>query len=428
MRRKFLGTGLFLFLLLCNTFAQDTLKMMQYNLMYYTSTSGVSDCNAVTNNLDVKDGYIETIFHYVMPDVFCVCEMGSNSTYADRLLNNAINTQGINYYRRGPLTSYSGGYIANMLYYNSRKLSFYKHTYITTSYRDINGYTLYYNANNLAQGDTVFITFWIMHLKAGSSEDNQAARLMQTQKLMNKLASLGIPGNHVVSGDFNVYGSSEPAYQEMVNYSNSLYRLYDPINRPGNWNNNSQFADLHTQSTHSSNYDNGCFSSGGLDDRFDIILVSPYVYYGSNRVRVLPEKYHALGQDGNRFNGTVISPQNNSVPQNVAQALYNQSDHLPVIAEFYIDAQVGVSPYHADYQLRVVNPVRGQLEVLMQTEEPDVYRFEIFSIDGKRVGAFEEVLTAGAHTLRHEFPYSKGFYILKITNSKGQHQVVKLVR
>ncbi len=428
MRRKFFATGLFLFVLLCNTFAQDTLKMMQYNLMYYTSTSGVSDCNAVTNNLDAKDGYIETIFHHVMPDVFCVCEMGSNSTYADRLLNNAINTQGVDYYRRGPLTSYSGGYIANMLYYNSRKLSFYKHTYITTSYRDINGYTLYYNANNLAQGDTVFITFWIMHLKAGSSEDNQAARLIQTQKLMNKLASLGIPGNHVVSGDFNVYGSSEPAYQEMVNYSNSLYRLYDPINRPGNWNNNSQFADLHTQSTHSSNYDNGCFSSGGLDDRFDIILVSPYVYYGSDRVRVLPETYHALGQDGNRFNGTVISPQNNSVPQNVAQALYNQSDHLPVIAEFQVDAQVGVSPYIADYQLRVVNPVRGQLEVLMQTEEPDVYRFEIFSIDGKRVGAFEEALTAGAHTLRHEFPYSKGFYILKITNSKGQHQVVKLVR
>ena len=428
MRRKFFATGLLLFVLLCNTFAQETLKMMQYNLMYYTSTSGVSDCNAVTNNLDAKDGYIETIFHYVMPDVFCVCEMGSSNTYADRLLNNAINTQGVDYYRRGPLTNYSGGYIANMLYYNSRKLSFYKHTYITTSYRDINGYTMYYNANNLAQGDTIFITFWIMHLKAGGSEDNQAARLTQTQKLMNKIASLGIPGNHVVSGDFNVYGSSEPAYQEMVNYSNSLYRLYDPIDRPGNWNNNSQFADIHTQSTHSSNYDNGCFSSGGLDDRFDIILVSPYVYYGSDRVRVLPETYHALGQDGHRFNGTVIQPQNNSVPQNVAQALYNQSDHLPVVTEFQVDAQVGVSPYIADYQLRVVNPVRGQLEVLMQTEEFDVYQFEIFSIDGKRVGAFEEVLTAGAHTLRHEFPYSKGFYILKITNTKGQSRNVKLVR
>ena len=145
-------------------------------------------------------------------------------------------------------------------------------------------------------------------------------------------------------------------------------------------------------------------------------------------MRVLPETYHALGQDGNRFNGTVTQPQNNSVPQNVAQALYNQSDHLPVITEFLVDAHVGVSPYNADYQLRVVNPVRGQLEVLMQTEEPDVYYFEIFSIDGKRVGAFEEALTAGAHTLHHAFPYSKGFYILKITNSKGQSRNVKLVR
>lgn len=428
MKKKFFMTGLLFAVLLCNAFAQDTLKMMQYNLMYYTTNSGVSDCNSVTNNIDAKDGYIETIFHHVMPDVFCVCEMGSSSSYADRLLNNAINTQGVDYYRHGPFTNYSGGYIANMLFYNSRKLTFYDHYYVTTSYRDINGYKMYYNSRELAQGDTVFMTFWIMHLKAGSSEANEVSRHLQTQRLMNKLVSLGAPGNNIVSGDFNIYGSSEAAYQEMVNYSNSLYRFYDPIDRPGNWNNNAQFADIHTQSTHTTNYDNGCFSSGGLDDRFDIILVSPYVYYGSDRVRVLPETYHALGQDGNRFNGSVLQPQNNSVPQNVAQALYNQSDHLPVITEFLVDAHVGVNPYSADYQLRVVNPVRGQLEVLLQTEEPDMYNFEIFSIDGKRVGAFEEALTAGAHTLHHAFPYAKGFYILKITNSKGQSRNVKLVR
>ena len=408
-------------------FGQDTLKMMQYNLMYYTNTSGVSDCNTSSNNIDMKDGYIETIFHHVMPDVFCVCEIGSDETYADRLLNNSINTQGVDYYRHGPMTNYSGGYIANMIFYDSRKLTLYDHYYIPTSYRDINGYKMYYNSSNLVQGDTVFITFWIMHLKAGSSDANAAARYVQAQQLMSRIANMGMPGNYVVSGDFNIYGSSESAYQELINYPDTLLRFFDPIDRPGNWNNNAQFADIHTQSTHS-NETNGCFSTGGLDDRFDIILVSPYVYYGSDRVRVLPETYHALGQDGRRFNGTVVSPQNQDVPANVAQALYNQSDHLPVITEFVVDAHVGVAQYQRDFLLKVANPINDQLTIFMQNESADHYRFEIFSIDGKLLGTFEEFLEAGPHTIQHSFPFNKGFYLMRISDSKGQQQAVKLVR
>ena len=114
-----------LFLVIACSFiasAQDTLRMMQYNLMYYTENSGVSDCNATTNNLSQKDANLRTIFHYVLPDVFCVNEIGSSNTYADRILDNDINVNGIDYYRHGPLTNYSGGYIANMIFYDSRKL------------------------------------------------------------------------------------------------------------------------------------------------------------------------------------------------------------------------------------------------------------------------------------------------------------------
>ena len=98
--------------------AQDTIRLMQYNLMYYTNSSGISDCNSTTNNLDNKDANIKTIFQYVKPTVMCVCEMGSQTQYADRLLDNAINTDGIDYYLRGPLTNQSGGSIANMIYYD----------------------------------------------------------------------------------------------------------------------------------------------------------------------------------------------------------------------------------------------------------------------------------------------------------------------
>ena len=406
--------------------AQDTLRMMQYNLMYYTENSGVSDCNQTTNNLDQKDANLRTIFEYVMPDVFCVNEIGSNVTYADRILDNVININGRDYYRHGPLTNYSGGYIANMIFYDSRKLTLYSNTFITTAYRDINGYTMYYNSPDLAGGDTVFITFWIAHLKAGNYDDNIAARLVQTQRLMNRIATSGAPGNYVFSGDLNLYGAEEPSYQELINYSNSLYRFYDPIDREGHWNNNSMFADIHTQSTHSNSTD--CFSSGGMDDRFDLILVSPYIFYGSQNVQVLPETYHALGQDGNRFNGSIVSPQNNSIPANVAQALYNQSDHLPVIVDFAIDATVGIAERTDDFLYKVVNPVRDNLDIYLHGIQPDQYTIEILSIDGKCLATYKETLSEGGQRLSYPFPFKSGMYLLRLSNSKHQEQISKLVK
>ncbi|MBP5206785.1 MAG: T9SS type A sorting domain-containing protein [Bacteroidales bacterium] len=406
--------------------AQDTLRMMQYNLMYYTENSGVSDCNQTTNNLNQKDANLRTIFEYVLPDVFCVNEIGSNVMYADRILDNVININGRDHYRHGPLTNYSGGYIANMIFYNSRKLTLHSNTFITTAYRDINGYTMYYNSPDLAGGDTVFITFWIAHLKAGNYDDNIAARLVQTQRLMNRIATSGAPGNYVFSGDLNLYGAEEPSYQELINYSNSLYRFYDPIDREGHWNNNSMFADIHTQSTHSNSTD--CFSSGGMDDRFDLILVSPYVFYGSQNVQVLPETYRALGQDGNRFNGSIVSPQNNSIPANVAQALYNQSDHLPVIAEFAIDATVGIAERTDDFLYKVVNPVRDNLDIYLHGIQPDQYTIEILSIDGKCLATYKETLSEGGQRLSYPFPFKSGMYLLRLSNSKHQEQISKLVK
>ena len=409
-----------------SSFSQDTIKMMQYNLMYYTETSGISDCNGNTNSLANKDANIRTIFHHVMPDVFCVCEMGSNISYVNRLLNNAINTDGVDYYRSGPLTNYSGGYIANMIYYNSNKFTLYDHTTISTSYRDINGYKMYYNSNGLVSGDTVFITFWIIHLKAGSGESNENARHIQAQRLMDKIASMGNPGNYVVSGDFNIYDAAEDAYQEMIRYSNSLYRLYDPIDREGNWNNNSSFKDIHTQSTHSNSQD--CFSSGGLDDRFDIILVSPYIEYGIDGVRVLPSTYHALGQDGKRFNGSIISPANNSIPSNVAQALYNQSDHLPVITEFTIDAQVGIAGHNSGFYLNVSNPIQDNVSIQIQPEKEDDFHFEIYSLDGRLLHAQHHYLNEEKQKIDIPFAFPHGMYILKVSDSKHQKQVRKLVK
>ena len=419
--------GLLLFAAVENAFAQgpDTIRMMQYNLMYYTNTSGVSDCNSLSNNLDTKDAHIKTIFQYVKPTVMCVCEMGSQTLYADRLLNNAINTDGIDYYRRGPLTNQSGGTIANMIYYDSRKLTLYKSTNITTSYRDINGYTFYYNSDDLSASDTIFMTFWIAHLKAGNYSSNEEARLAQVQKLMNRIVNSGLPGNYTLSGDFNIYYSDEPAYQELTEFSNSLYRFYDPVNSPGYWHNNSQFSSLHTQSTHSQ--ENYCFSSGGLDDRFDFILVSPYIYYGSDRMHVVEGSYHALGQDGNRFNNSILSPANNSIPSPVVNALYQQSDHLPVIMDMTIDAHVGVPVFTPDFKVNIANPVRETLRIDLQNDESGKYAISIYATDGHLVMTHHEDLDAGVHHLSYPFPFQKGVYFAVFTDESGQKSTLKLI-
>jgi hypothetical protein len=409
-----------------NNSQADTIKMMQYNMMYYT-TSVPSGCTVSASYLNDKDLNLKKIIKYVNPDVLSVNEIGSQSTYVDRIKNNVLNTDGVTYYQNCPLTNFSGGTIANMLYYDTRKLGFHSFFYITTSVRDINAYKMYYKTPQLANGDTIFITFIVTHLKAGSDDSDAATRAVQTQALMNKLEQIGVADNYVFSGDFNLYTSSETAYQTLVNYSNTLYRFYDPINQPGNWNNASQFASIHTQSTHTSSTD-GCFSTGGMDDRFDFILVSPYIYYGSKKVKSVNSSYMALGQDGDRLNGSIISPANTSIPDSISNALYNFSDHLPVIMQFAIDNTVSIQDYTANIQVNTNNPVQDHLNIELQLEQPDQLTFEVYSLNGQLLEKNTNYFESGKSIWNQNFDYPPSIYLLRIQNTKNQYIIKKLVK
>ncbi|MEG2070028.1 MAG: T9SS type A sorting domain-containing protein [Bacteroidales bacterium] len=345
--------------------------------------------------------------------------------YTNRILDHVLNINGVDYFAHTPLTNYSGGYIANMLFYNTQKLAFHSATYVTTAYRDINFYKMYYRSHDLNRGDTIFMTFIIAHLKAGSYENNVTQRYMESQQLMAKVVSMGI-GNYVLSGDFNLYGANEPAYQHFIHYPNSLYNFYDPINEEGEWNNNRNYAHIHTQSTHTTS--DGCFSTGGMDDRFDFILVSPYIYYGSARVQSINESYRALGQDGNRFNGSIISPANSAVPDNIARALYNQSDHLPVIMDFEISASTGINHQESNIWVNVINPVSQVLKMMVQVRQEDQYLFEIYSMDGKQIASFQQFLSTGMNDLQFDFPFPASLYLLKISNLKSALITKKIIK
>ena len=188
MKLSLLGTLLLFALLLFPSpdAHADTIRQMQYNLLYYTD-NGVEECNSETNNLDSKDAALKKIIKEVRPDILTVNEIGRESYYADRILYNVLNTDGVDYYGYLPVVTNPNSFYTttNRVFYDTRKLALKSSFYVATSPTYTNGYRMYYRSQGLAQGDTVFITFIVAHLKAGSDESNVATRQTQVQAVMN---------------------------------------------------------------------------------------------------------------------------------------------------------------------------------------------------------------------------------------------------
>ncbi|RYM30779.1 T9SS type A sorting domain-containing protein [Brumimicrobium glaciale] len=302
--------------------AQDeTLSIVSYNLLNYPD--GRDDCGSntiVPNRADT----LKKITNYLQPDIFVACEVQTQAG-VDAVLNDALNGNGNTNYIAA--TFNGSGYLHNAMFYNSDKLVLKSQHVVVSSPREIDHYILYLKDPNLnVYFDTTFIEVYMMHLKAGNSSSSEAQRDSQTQILMNYIANRPTDRNVFVCGDMNVYSSNDDGYQNMTSGS---FALKDPINTPGNWNNSSSYAAIHTQSTRTSaNFD--CGSKGGMDDRFDQILVSQNVLNNNDNVQYQTGSYRAVGNDGNHYNSSLISGSNSIYPSNVVRALYYMSDHLPV--------------------------------------------------------------------------------------------------
>lgn len=300
----------------------DTITLVAYNVLNFPD--GRNDCGG---NITVPDrsDTLRKILGYLQPDIFVACEV-QNKAGADSILTRSLNVNGVSSYAMATFNQSSS--LNNSMYYNSEKLTLQYHNVVSASPRDIDHYVLYVNDPNLGVYlDTTFIEVYMCHLKAGSGGTNVDLRAAQTEILMNYIATRPLDRNHFVCGDLNVYTSNELGYQNLLS---GPFGLIDPINRPGNWNNNASFADVHTQSTRN-NQNLDCGAQGGLDDRFDQILVSNNVMQGTDSLRYLIGSYDAVGNDGNHFNSNLLAaPINTQYPDSVVSALYYMSDHLPV--------------------------------------------------------------------------------------------------
>lgn len=318
---------------------QDTLRVMHYNMLLY----GATNSGCTPNSTSVKNGFLKTIIDAVKPDIMAANELGPNSLHASNVHVSVLQT--VNpAYERTTYTNNANSNVVNHLWFNGDKLGLVSEGYISQSLRDINWYKLYYKDANLAiSGDSTFITAVVVHMKAGGSTSDANIRLGQSQAITNFLAGQGGPGNYILLGDLNLNTSSEASYQNLVANSNADINLFDPIGQSGTWSSNASFKDIHTQSTRA-NTIGDCGSSGGMDDRYDFILVSNQIMNNTDKVMYVPGTYKAYGNDGQHYNDNInTAPSNTAVNTAVANALYAMSDHLPVIMDIAIDGSANAS-------------------------------------------------------------------------------------
>ena len=340
--------------------AQETVTVMQYNLLEYGNyQSGFAECYETNNNTQRKDECVRTLMDYVKPDILTVCEFGATQALLDGFMRHNLP----DYWKSDNIINYAHSNIINHIFYDSRKMELKKHVALRTNPRDTDVYELYMKTSSLAAGDTIKLVCIVAHPKAGMNYQAERRALMQVA--MDYVSQHYANENVLIMGDFNMYKASETGYQLLTRtYSNPNVLFVDPLANSGGvgeWNNNLQFASFHTQSTR--RYSDECFSSGGLDDRFDFILMSDEIYMGFNRIKYLNNSFVAVGNDGRHFDQSVDQNGNDAVPPVVAEALFDGSDHLPVTMKLSVFAHLDVDEQLGESFLIYPNPADDQITV-----------------------------------------------------------------
>lgn len=292
----------------------EAVKIATWDILSFPGTTGTSredDFRKVIDQLDL--------------DILVVQEMLSQAG-VDQFLNNVMNYSSPGIYEAAPF--FDGPDTDNALFYKKSVITLISQQQISTSLRDISEYWL-----EIKEGPGEGTTFGIysVHLKAGTGSDDKEQREEEANILRDHLNGLPPGSLFLICGNFNMRSSEERAFEIFTeDQADNDGRTKDPINRLGYWHDNEEFADIHTQSTHTTQFGRG--DNGVLDDRFDLILIF-YEFDNSNGLAYKTDSYIAYGNDGEHLNKAVNEGISLAVSTEKANALHEASDHLPVIIE-----------------------------------------------------------------------------------------------
>lgn len=313
-----------------NLQAQSSIKVMFYNLLHYPSAPPF-DRDLILK--DILEGY--------QPDLFLVCEL-EDLDGANSILDVSLNGIGKNYQKAPYVSNQSGSssILEQLVYYNTDYFVLENEQSIITTFRDINHYTFILKAADYLTNPTRIEVF-VAHLKARQGEDNVQLRFQMAQQFTTALEDLDPNSFVVFGGDFNLYTSTEPAYQKILDSNNNIV-IKDVLNLDNiiqNWHNNAGWVSVHTQSTRASTGAFGNFGSGGgLDDRFDFIMLSENMLSDDSVIHYKTDTYQSYGNNATCFNDRIDGVDcSGEFSQELRTNLYNMSDHFPVVLELEIN-------------------------------------------------------------------------------------------
>jgi len=354
-----------------------------------------------------------------------VCELQSQEG-ADVILNVGLNSNGNSNYSAAPYfeNQSGGGDLQQALFYRNDMFVLENTEIINTPVRDINKYTLLLNTES-QDTNPIRIYAYVTHLKSSQGSANQQLRLSMVEAFVNDTEQLEDDAFVLFAGDFNIYTSTEPAYLEILDQTNSV-AMEDPIDTPGAWNNNEDFREVHTQSTRTSSSGFGGGAGGGLDDRFDFIMVSQNMMTNPN-LQYKTDSYKAYGNNGNCYNNNINDINCGGVyNQIIRDALYNMSDHLPVVMELETDQEIVILDIP---QQMVVQPfslkstlVSDVLTVYSPQGDTQDDSFVVFNTLGQEILNFK---TKANTTIIDVSLLAKGVYYLTNTSSNKTLKFLK---
>jgi len=193
--------------------AQHQHTIMTYNVL-----------NLVLTDTLERNPHFRTIFTNIQPDIVILQEMTSQTGvngFLVRVLNRVSSG-----YEAG--TFINGFDTDNAIYYKTSLFTFLSNTPIDTELRDISEFRLRHNAT----GDTIII--YSVHLKADDSSADSLQRAREVDSLRKRTNALPPNSNFIILGDFNIYHSSELAFQKLLNQAEPGYFI-DPLNLIGYW-------------------------------------------------------------------------------------------------------------------------------------------------------------------------------------------------
>ncbi|MFQ6604400.1 MAG: lamin tail domain-containing protein [Fidelibacterota bacterium] len=303
-----------LFLFLSFSWA-STHRIMAYNVLNFSGGDAA------------KESALRIVIDNAAPDIIITEEIQNQAGYNAFLANVLNNDQGTTW-AGAPFTDQNQTNVDIALFYKPEFFTFISTSRINTTStygrRDVIEFVMQHNASGL------IFRLYGAHLKAGSTTSDENERTAEATELRNYLNTLDPETPFLLGGDFNVYDNAEGGFQALIeSQSDNDGQCFDPVNRIGVWHNNSSYSDVHTQSSRGGNY-------GGMDDRFDWLFASASILSDTD-INYVPGSYQAYGNDGNHFNMAINDGSNAAVSATVANALYDASDHIPVILDLEFD-------------------------------------------------------------------------------------------